>query len=70
VKPYHGHFDSFAGAILTSDKKIIHASELGINFTQKQVRGLNVIKINQLEYLLVTFNNHETELYSLVRLDY
>jgi len=67
VKPYHGRFDSFAGAILSSGGKIIHATELGINFAQKQVRGLNIIKINQVDYLLVTFNNHETELYSLVK---
>ncbi len=69
VKPYHGRFDSFAGAILKPGGKIIQAPELGINFTQKQVRGLNIIKINQVDYLLVTYNNHETVLYRLVILN-
>jgi len=69
VKPYHGRFDSFAGAVLLQGEKIVNAPELGINFTQKQVRGLNVIKINQVDYLLVTYNNHETELYSLERFE-
>ncbi len=69
VKPYHGRFDSFAGAILTQGGKIIQAPELGINFAQKQVSGLNIIKINQADYLLVTYNNRETELYDLVKFD-
>lgn len=69
VKPYHGRFDSFAGAILTQGGKIIQAPELGINFAQKQVSGLNIIKINQTDYLLVTYNNRETELYDLVKFD-
>lgn len=67
VKPYHGRFDSFAGAILLQGGKIVNAPELGINFTQKQVSGLNIIKINNLDHLLVTYNNRETELYSLVK---
>ncbi len=65
VTPYHGRFDGLAGNIITVDGKIMEGSELGINFTQKAVRHLDIINIKDSRYLMVTFNNRKPEFYKI-----
>ncbi|MEH6408782.1 MAG: hypothetical protein V7767_16000, partial [Leeuwenhoekiella sp.] len=65
ITPYHGKFDAFAGAIMTNSGEIIDANTIGLNFAQKAVKNLSIIKILQQPYLLATFNNDSAELYKL-----
>tara|TARA_R110002020_G_scaffold296658_1_gene512306 strand:+ start:95266 stop:98532 length:3267 start_codon:yes stop_codon:yes gene_type:complete len=65
ITPYHGKFDSFAGAIMTNSGEILDANTIGLNFAQKAVKNLSIIKILQQPSLLATFNNDSAELYKL-----
>lgn len=65
VKPYHGRFDSFPGALIHNENEIVLGNVLGLDFTQKSVRHLDVITHNENEYLLVVFNNEDAQLYSI-----
>ena len=63
VTPYQGRFDSFPGAVVQSNGKIVLSKDLGIDFSQKAVRGLNIIRFKEHNYILVTVNNDEIEIY-------
>lgn len=65
VIPFHGRFDSFPGALITSDEKIILGSDLGLDFGQKSIRHLKVISVNKKPYLLVINNNDKAEVYEI-----
>ena len=65
VIPFHGRFDANAGNIITKNGKIISANTLGINLTQKMVKGLDLITIGDEKYILVTVNNGKSELYKI-----
>jgi len=65
VTPYQGKFDSFSGGIIQNNEKVISAQKTGVNFYGKAVKGLNIIKIEDIKYLLVTINNDEIELYEI-----
>lgn len=65
VIPFHGRFDANAGNIIAKNGKIISANTLGINLTQKMVKGLNIITIGNEKYLIVTVNNGKSELYKI-----
>ena len=65
VKPFHGRLDSFSGALITDAQTMIPAHELGLDFAQKSIRHLNIIRLNNKNYLLATFNNRAAEVYSL-----
>ncbi|MEN8800003.1 MAG: VCBS repeat-containing protein [Flavobacteriaceae bacterium] len=67
VKPYHGRFDSFAGALIKDQNDIVTGGQLGLDFMQKSVRHLNIISMNERPYLLVTINNDEAQLYELTK---
>ncbi|TAI47978.1 VCBS repeat-containing protein [Flagellimonas allohymeniacidonis] len=66
VKPYHGRFDSFPGALINNENDIILGSRLGLDFTQKSLRHLHVLEINNEPYLLAVFNNAEAETYQIL----
>ena len=66
VKPFHGRFDSFPGAIVKSENNVILGNLLGLDFTQKSARDLSIIHLNEQKYLMVTFNNHKVEVYKLL----
>ena len=66
VIPFHGRFDSFPGAILQSDIEITLGSTLGLDLTQKSVRHLEVIELNNKPYLLIVFNNDKAEVYEIM----
>ncbi len=61
--PYHGRFDSFAGAMLQKEEKVVTANELNVNLTQKLVRGLNIINFEGKDHLLITINDGKAEIY-------
>ena len=63
--PYHGRFDGLAGNIITKKGEILEGNEIGLNFTQKSVRNLNLIKMNDSRYLMVTFNNEKPAFYKI-----
>jgi len=65
VIPFHGRFDANAGNMIAKNGKIISANTLGINLTQKMVKGLNLITIGNEKYLIVTVNNDKSELYKI-----
>lgn len=67
VKPYQGRFDSFSGALVKNDNQIIKAEVLGLNLIRKSVRHLNIISINNQDYLLVTLNNDEVQVYKITK---
>ncbi|WP_420603927.1 VCBS repeat-containing protein [Flagellimonas sp.] len=65
VKPYHGRFDSFPGALLKNENDIILGNLLGLDFTKKSLRHLKTITLNKQNYLLAVFNNDSLQVYKL-----
>jgi hypothetical protein len=64
VSPYHGRFGSLSGNIITTGEEIWE-NDLGLNFTQKAVRSLDIINFDGIPYLLVTFNDERPDVYQL-----
>jgi hypothetical protein len=67
VKPFHGRFDAFPGALIMNETDIILGHKIGLALTNKSVRSMNIISINNNEYLLVTINNDKAQLYKLLK---
>jgi len=65
VTPLHGRFDSFSGALIKNENNIILGHQMGLDLTQKSVRHLNIITLNDEPYLLVTINNDKAQVYKL-----
>jgi len=65
VKPFHGRFDSFPGALIKGENDVILTHSIGLNLAQKSVRHLSIIKLKEQPYLLVTINNSDAEVYKL-----
>jgi hypothetical protein len=57
VTPYHGRFVSNTGTILSGDGRILDGLETGINFSQKEIRRIAAITIDNEKYLLAAPNN-------------
>ncbi|WP_456867843.1 VCBS repeat-containing protein [Galbibacter sp. BG1] len=68
VKPYHGKFDAFPGALISNKKNIQLTSNIGLDLSNKAITQLNTIRINNQNYLLVTVNNNGAELYQIKNL--
>ena len=66
VKPYHGRFDSFPGALLKNENNVILGNEIGLDFTQKSIRHLNTILLKNKTYLIATFNNDAVQVYQIM----
>lgn len=67
VKPYHGRFGSFPGAMINSKIDVVLGNQLGLNLAQKSARHLNIITLAGHAYLLVTFNNEKAQVYRLLK---
>ncbi len=67
VKPYHGRFGSFSGAIISGEKEVILGHHIGLDLLDRSVRHLNIIHLNEQPYLLVTFNNAKAQVYELIK---
>ena len=65
VEPFHGRFDSFSGALIKSESAILMGNQIGLDFTQKAVRDLKIITVQNTPYLMVTVNNGMTEIYDI-----
>ncbi|MEM8926949.1 MAG: VCBS repeat-containing protein [Bacteroidota bacterium] len=65
VKPYHGRFDSFPGALIKSENEIILGNQLGLDLTHKSIRHLDTLSINGVTYLLAVYNDSEVEVYKI-----
>jgi hypothetical protein len=65
VKPYHGRFDSFPGALIKNENEILLGSQLGLDFTQKSLRHMTVLTMNDQNYVLAVFNNEKAEVYKI-----
>lgn len=65
VKPYHGRFDSFPGALIDKKGKVTSAGLLGLEFLNKSVRALQILNFKEQPYLLVTVNNDDAQVYQI-----
>nr|WP_315157352.1 VCBS repeat-containing protein [uncultured Flavobacterium sp.] len=65
VSPYQSRFDGFSGALIQDQKTILMGETIGIDLTQKAVRHLDIITVNNLKYMLVTINNKPAEVYQI-----
>ncbi len=65
VKPYQGRFDSFPGALIRAENNVILGSRIGLNFSHKSVRHLNILDYKNHNYLLVTINNDSAQVYKI-----
>lgn len=65
VKPYHGRFDSFPGALIKNENNVILGNRLGLDFNQKSLRHLGILPFQDKKYLLAIFNNDKAQLYQL-----
>ncbi len=66
VKPYHGRFGSFSGAMIAGKNDVILGHEMGMDLSQKSVRHLSLIRLQGKPYVLVTFNDDKAEVYQLL----
>ncbi len=57
VTPYHERFVSNTGTILSGDGRILDGLETGINFSQKEIRRITRITVDNENYLLAAPNN-------------
>jgi len=64
VTPFHGRLDSFPGALIKDENTVILANHLGLNFSTKAIRHLNIINHNNKPYLMATINNDSIQVYT------
>ncbi|WP_339836720.1 VCBS repeat-containing protein [uncultured Maribacter sp.] len=67
VKPYHGRFDSFPGALINDVNNITLANRIGLDLMGKSIRNTNIIHSNNQNYLLLTFNNEAAQVYKILK---
>lgn len=65
VKPFHGRFDSFSGALIKNENNVILGNTIGLDFNRKSIRHLNIITLKDQPYLLATINNEPAQVYKL-----
>lgn len=65
VTPFHGRFDAFPGALIKAEDNIVLGNKIGLDFSGKAVKHLNIITLNEKPYLLVTINNDKAQVYEL-----
>ena len=65
VQPFHGRLDSFGGVLIKNADTVIPGDQIGLEFTQKSIRHLNILSLNGQKYLLATPNDAAIQLYKL-----
>jgi hypothetical protein len=65
IAPIQGRLDSFSGALIKSETETVLGPKLGIDFSNKAVKNLNIIHLKNKPYLLVTINNDSAEVYKI-----
>lgn len=63
--PYHGRLDGFSGALISNKGNIKLGHQIGVNLSDKQIKSMNIVEVNNKKYLLVTINNAKAELYEI-----
>lgn len=63
--PYHGRLDGFSGALISNKTNIKYGYEIGLNLAHKQIKSMNIVEVNNKNYLLITINNAKAELYEI-----
>jgi len=63
--PYHGRLGGFSGALISNKTTIKSGYEVGLNLSHKQVKSINIVTINNKDYVLITINNAKAELYEI-----
>ncbi len=66
VIPFHGRFDSFSGALISSESDIRLGNELGLELEHKSVRHLKIIHLKNKPYLLIVYNNEAAQIYEIL----
>jgi len=66
VKPFHGRFDGFSGALIHDENTIQLGHEIGLDLSGKSARHLRVVILESKPYLLVVYNNDAAEVYELI----
>jgi len=67
VKPFHGRFDSFPGALISDENTITLANHIGLDLMGKSIRSLNILNLNNQKYLLLTYNNEAAQVYRILK---
>ncbi len=65
VKPFHGRFGSFSGAMIKDKNNVVLGYEIGLDFANKSARNLDIITLHEQPFLLATFNNEKAQVYLL-----
>lgn len=65
VKPYQGRLDAFPGAVIRNEKEILLGNRIGLDFMNKSIRHLALVRIGQIPCLLAVFNDAPAALYEL-----
>ncbi|RXG12756.1 VCBS repeat protein [Leeuwenhoekiella aestuarii] len=65
VQPFHGRLDSFDGVLIKNADTFIPGNQIGLDFTQKSIRHLNILSLKGQKYLLATPNDAAIQLYKL-----
>ena len=65
VIPFHGRFDSFSGALISSENNVILGNQLGLEMEHKSVRHLKIVNYNNQPYLLIVYNNDAAQIYEI-----
>lgn len=55
--------------MITAEGEILEGVQLGLDFTQKAVSSLDILTIDGIRHLLVTYNNEKPEIYKLNPID-
>ncbi len=67
VTPFHGKFDAFPGALIKNENDMVLGNKIGLDFSDKAIKGLNIIHLDEKPYLLVTINNNKAQVYQLLK---
>ena len=59
---------SVGAALLLDNNKIVLGNKIGLDFNQKAVKKLNIIKVQNKSYVLATINNDHAQVYELTHL--
>jgi len=65
VKPYHGRFNGFLGALIYDEKNIKLGNAIGLDFFNKSVTKLKTITFNNKQYLIAVIHNGNVQVYQI-----
>ena len=66
LHPFMGDSTLFQGAIIIDEEQVILGNKIGLDFSLKAVKKLDIIKVNNKPYVLATINNDKAQVYQLM----